>query len=278
MSHLTRFITVFATATVIGCSAAEDPSIASNDSPAETTEGQVLNEITVAGETIQFLEYQSDGDRPVFILHNTASAYVKQTILDRLESEVGALTLLETFFALAPAGTAPHADLERLHAEQVAALGRADASVKRVAFDVNAPVEKSAAGCDNWANLNAFPGNPWDSQFNNNANMPNGGNVGRLCRAMNGLPACDRLSTQGQLVGMCNDGPGAVIVFDEWRTNSQGWKREKFSIIVDPGHQQGWRMAPTNDLLKTQVLGITSTDDPDFITPAYYVRARATQF
>jgi hypothetical protein len=60
--------------------------------------------------------------------------------------------------------------------------------------------------------------------------------------------------------------PDQFIVFDEWRTNSQGWKRDKFSIIVDPGHQQGWRMSPTNDLLKTQVLGITSTDDPDFIS------------
>lgn len=280
MPHITRFITAFASVAVLACSAADETApgelSGTDQSPSEVTEGQILHELTVAGESIQFLEYAAEGDSPSFMLHDTASAYVKQSLLERLQAEAGELTLLETFYALAPAGAKAHPDLERFHAEQVAALGRVDSSVHRVAFDVNQPVEKSISGCDNWAAANAFPGDPWDSAANNSVNMPNGGNLGRLCRAVNGLPGCDKLTIQGQFVGACNDGPGDIVVFDEWRTNSQGWKRDKFNIRVSPGQKQGWRMPRTTTVLKTQTLAITCMDDPDFISPAYWVRARGT--
>ncbi|HVZ31922.1 MAG TPA: hypothetical protein VG963_05825 [Polyangiaceae bacterium] len=278
MLHINRWVALVAGVVALACSAAEESGAPAAQAEAEPVEAQVLNTVSVAGESIQFLEYKSDGEEPVFMLQNRGSAYSKGSILDRLEAEAGKLTLLETFYALAPGDAVPHPDLVQLHAVEVQGLGRADAAVRHVSFDVNLPVQKSASACDSYATANQWPGETWWAPANNNANMPNGGDVGRLCRAFNGLPGCDHLGTESQFVGSCNDGPGAIIVFDEWRTNSSGWKRDKFSVIVDPGHVIGWRFHDTNDLLHTQILGITNTDQPDFITPSYYVRARATEF
>ena len=214
----------------------------------------------------------------MFIVENRASSYATESILDRLEAEVGPLTLLETFHALAPADATPHADLVRFHEEQVEVLGRVDAGVQRVEFDVNKPVEKSASACDAWAAANAWPGQPWDNAANNQANMVNGGNLTRLCRAVNGLPGCDKLTTQAQLVGACNDGPGDIFAFPEWRRNTHGWRKDNFVVRFPQGTSYGWRFPSTDSLLKTQVLAINTQDEPDFITPAYYVRARATTF
>jgi len=281
MLQIKRWTTVFASVAALACSAADETGSGqgaeSAEAPSEASEGLVLNELSVAGETLQFLEYNMDGANPLFTLRAQGSAYVKQDLLTRLEAEVGELTLLETFYAIAPAGATPHADLERYHLEEVVALQRPDASVRRVTFDVDRPVEKSATACDTYANSNRPAGITWWAPANNQANMVNGGNLGRLCRASNGRPGCDVLGTDAQLVAACNDGPGDILVFHEWRSNTQGWRRDSFVVRVTPGGKIHWKVGRTSGLDKLQTIGIQVQDDPDFISPAYYARARASQ-
>jgi hypothetical protein len=171
----------------------------------------------------------------------------------------------------------PNPTLVRFHAVQAQAFGRADTSVRRIQFDKNTVVEKSAASCNAYtdASARATIGSPWPA-YSNQADMTAGGSLnGILCHAMNGVPACDKLSNNGKVVAVCSDGPsGNIVTKPWWRYEGSSWKKDSVYVSRPPGTQLNYWFPRTAIVAKWHVLGIEVLDGADAFTPAYFVRAR----
>jgi hypothetical protein len=132
-----------------GVSIDEHQLLEQQDNAVEADE-EVLHTFS-AGETkLSFVRYTLADQSTQLMMREDASAFAKQSIVDRLESEVGPLTLLELFYAFAPDDAAPHQALVSQHEVGSLGLGRDDAAVKRVRGQVDLQVEKSVAACEGW--------------------------------------------------------------------------------------------------------------------------------
>jgi len=244
---------------------------------AEVAEVELLHDFSVGGEEIALFRTVDDEGHDFVMLRGIRSAQVAEGLVDRLREQEPEITFLELFQTLWPAGAEPSPALVRFHEVQARGFGRADTSARRIQFDKNMVVEKSSASCTTYVNSVAQGtiGTPTPAN-NNQADMPGGGSLnGILCHAVGGAPACDRLSPDGKVVAVCSDGPqGDISTKPWWRYNGGSWKKDPYYVIRPPGSLVNYWFPRTGTLLKTHVLGIEVVDPPDFLGPAYYVRAR----
>jgi hypothetical protein len=127
---------LLAAGTVAGCASSSGDEQASSDVPTAAAPGTeletvgivpvVLNEFTIEDERYSFQLFEDD-----------ASIMLVQEFrglnrLDILTEQFGALTGLETFTALAPAGMKPHPRLVAAHESEALALQRADLAVREL--------------------------------------------------------------------------------------------------------------------------------------------------
>jgi hypothetical protein len=108
---------------VTGCG---EPDLALTNEPAAASEHEILNELDVAGQRVQFIEMvDSASPEALLMVHSLVSAGDRE-LVGRLLDSNGPLTLLEIFLALAPDDAAPHPALVRSHAREALALKRSD--------------------------------------------------------------------------------------------------------------------------------------------------------
>jgi hypothetical protein len=218
-----------ASASLTACEAGDASGGATAPPAAQPVQGNAvaLATLDVAATKVTFYSVPLDGQETVGIWEES-SAYDKVSPVAQLFAQDP--TSLEIFRALAPAGTEAPAALGRAHATEAQALGRTDLSVRTLAFDPNAAVEKSLAGCEAFelqtppSNIISGPGK-WVSEVSAVDSHPH---------QILGNP-----TTSWAVMGACNEGPnplsftvsylaewpggqGAQIVNDSVKGNSGG--------------------------------------------------------
>ncbi len=137
------------------------------------------------------------------------------------------LTSLEVFRAIAPDQQAPTLITE-MHPVEAGALGRSDATVLSVAFDRNAPVEKSAASCDAWALQDTNEFEDWDK-----VRKVNSVSGDKWLAVGNSVADWSFPTTARVTMGVCNESNVAIQGRIAWDTDadSVGWIYSGFSTI-----------------------------------------------
>jgi hypothetical protein len=258
----------------VGSVAAADPAL----SEGVEVDVETLHKISVAGEELKFQRTIDTNGKERLFLTGLASANSTQSVFERIEAKNEDATLLEIFKAVAPPGEEPNAALERFHDVQTRGFGRPDSSVRKLTFDPAALVQKSASACTTFADSSAVSqlgGN--NSAAKVNIDMPNGGDAQLLCRK-SGVDTCLKMTTQGQLVALCVDGPGDAKTRTWWRHNASTWTRDSVFVIRPPGTMVYYWFPSTDSVLDVQVLGLEIKDMTATAGPAYYGRARASTF
>ncbi len=282
---LTRLSWVIVGLAVAGCGGAEaqtggtDTELSVGPAPAAENvikaQPETLNEFVTAGETFQFLRVP--GESPTYLLgfeHSSTSEGLAETLL----GEHPDLTLLEMFYALAPADATPHPDLVAFHAIQTKILGRTDTSVRRVDFNVNRVSARSAADCTNYIISLTPSGQTWQSDRLNAVSKPNGGDLGLLCPAWQGLAGCDHQSIGGtHIIAGCNEGPSETAFWWSYHRNSNAWVESTIHYETLAHKARGWLLPEhmTGFFTDVQVMGILSNDIhlSGESPPSYHVRA-----
>lgn len=134
------------------------PALASDlaqDAPSNTAaaagSGKILHEFDAGEQVVSFVEYTDDQGTSTVVLGERFSAFAKGALSDRAIESVGKpLTMLELFYAFAPADEIPNEALVRAHELEVVALNRTGNELLKVDIDLSAPVEKSIASCEAW--------------------------------------------------------------------------------------------------------------------------------
>lgn len=238
-------------------------------------EAETLNEFTTAEQQFRFLRVP--GESPTYLLEFENSAY-SESLLEPLMREHPQLTLLETFYALAPTGETPHPGLVEFHAIQAGIFGRSDTAVQRVDFNVHRISTKSATACTNYTISQVPAGQTWQSDRLNAVSKPNGGNLGLLCPAWLGLPGCDHQSIGGtHIISGCNDGPSRTAHWWSYRRGRGNWVESQIHFETPGGFMRGWILPEhsTGGFTDVQVMGIRSDDIhlAGEAVPSYHVRA-----
>jgi hypothetical protein len=211
-----------------------------------------LNSFRAGEETFEFQELtHSDGTRS-FLIAETAPATQSELLTTRLRKEFGALTALETFYALAPEGSIPHERLAAHHAEETAVLGRADDSVRRVDFDAAQPIEKTTQSC--WDTLFATS-KPWiygGMKFNKSGNNT-------VCTGVNF--SCNYYVTNTQIdVSWCNESSASMTT--AWAIGVQnvnnGAYGSEYTQNVAAGTVRQLGIVPQSDYRRYYIRGNSS--------------------
>ena len=153
MGNMSKRFAVFLGVSLLACSEAGMDAGAPSESfgaqviaeEAEVAEMELLHEFSVGTEEIALFRTVDDDGNDVVMLRGMRSAYIPAGVVDRLREQEPEVTFLELFQTLGPAGVEPNAALVRFHEVQARAFGRTDLSVRRIEFDKNVVVEKSAA-------------------------------------------------------------------------------------------------------------------------------------
>jgi hypothetical protein len=183
-------------AALVGCSGPSEPSVSEEFGPGEKTEAvsEVLNRIEVGGATIEFTRVEGAAE-PAFLLIEKAPVELRWGAVDRVMAVKEELTLLEQFYALAPADATPHPALVEFHELQTAALGRADTAIHHPELGPDPVLEKTTiADCA----FTVFPSSedPWFDKFQRGP-----ASSSAICTTSAVL--CDRFTTQDMVVGTC---------------------------------------------------------------------------
>jgi hypothetical protein len=186
-------------------------SVAAEGASVPVTE-TVLHELDVAGNQLQVSEFVSDGGSASLRIAETGSVLVPST-LDRLLEEAGPLTTLEIVLALGPEGTVPAASIAGAHPAEARALGREDTSVRHVAFDTAAPIQKyTTAQCT----TDIFStGNTWRRK----ATLDNAEGDHTTCVWND----CSYRTTGGTIAGLCNDSNADIEAKEKFSESATGW-------------------------------------------------------
>jgi hypothetical protein len=214
---------LLACAAVTGCAGAEGPEDAPGvdgaSSPGATpASARTLAELAVAQNKVSFVMLEDGRAAPSLGVLERGPAGAKAWTKD-LASQ--GLTTLEMFLALAPEGAEPPQALVDAHTDEARALGRSDASIRRVTVDVNAPVEKSLTTC--WADI-APPPNPnagWSSRNMNSDTFSSAaggtwdflGGTGRGTVFWNAMTTCNESASVTMQSEFAFSGDGANWAF-----------------------------------------------------------------
>ena len=106
---------------------------------------QALHQFTVAEATVTFSEIHVGDNETAIIMQEVGPSH-QPLLRTRLHAHFGRLTLLETFYALAPVELEPAPQLITQHALEVARIGRPDDKVKRLRLDLDALTDKVTVG------------------------------------------------------------------------------------------------------------------------------------
>jgi hypothetical protein len=223
---------------------------------------EVLNSVQVGEERVDFIAFGAEGDPRDLLIRSVHPTRMGRFAVDRLESAAGeALTPLEVFYALAPAGEEPSALLVETHAQLAAARGRPDASVRRVSLESSDLVEKAwtPASCEA-AVLPFNPFSPWITPYTGS----DGTDIVDQCTHPNGCGAW--AGALRHRAGVCNNGPSTLSGRAYTRyVDSSGWTAglPYFNVM------------PDQSLLWTWVITRFKDDNP-FETVASRMRYTAT--
>jgi hypothetical protein len=220
-------------ACVSACSAeGGDPTNSGAPDAATATAAQrtLVAEVESGGARVEFLQLQT-AEQTLLAIRESGPVTSQVMPVERLSAEYR-LTMLEVFYALSPNAEAPRL-LVDAHPEQAAALGRQDTSeVVRVAFDANAPVEKSIASCEQWVFPVSQSSEIVNKQSLNNASGDNWLPVGTSWS----------YSTSGQVtLGMCNDSATAGSTQIAWDMEGDSASWIYSGVFSSPaGSRQRW--------------------------------------
>jgi len=234
--------------------AVPDGASIGEDEPGNSVEQQVLAELVVGEEQINFLQLGSAEDAPLAL--QVSGPADRGSVLDALYAREGELTQLEVFQALAPAGSIPPPALVAAHADQLAAMGRIDDGVRVVdkAVALNPPAGKTA--CDLslifdarfvWNPVNVLA--PFGNAFLCTGTSGQGGS---------GSPtssSCTEFTTRRQRVGACsiNGAISAGVGFGNaatWTVNS--------TTVLAPNQYVFWEFTPSTTPRRLAAVGFAS--------------------
>lgn len=203
---------------------------------ATTAERTVVASVETGGARVEFLQFQTAG-QSMLAVQESGPITSGAMPVERL-SVAYRLTMLEIFYALSPNGEAPSVLLDA-HAAQAQALGREDPSqVMRVAFDANAPIDKSIAACEQWVFPTSSQYQVVNKQSLNNASGDNWLPVGTSWS----------YSTAGQVtLGMCNDSStnGSTQIAWDMQGDSTDWIYGGLNTAA-PGSRLRWYLFSRN--------------------------------
>lgn len=200
------------------CSAGPGETL--SDGPSEegtpVSVGVTLQQIEVDGERISFEEHATpEGD--VLMMREVVSAR-RQPLGVLLMQQRPDLTMLEIYHALAPEGPEPHERLVASHVPEVAAMGRQDASVQRVDFEVPVGIEKlSTSTCTSSIYSSALPGAWWS--WGDRGIVDNASGFTDNCLDND----CGYYTGAKVIGGFCNDGSVAQSYRAAWDYNGGSW-------------------------------------------------------
>lgn len=145
------------------------------------------------------------------------------------------LTTLEVFRAIAPNHTVPSIIAES-HPGEAQALGRGDASVLSVAFDRNAPVQKSTAACDSYVLEDTGKFADWTKVLKVNSTSGD-----KWLAVGNSVADWSFWTTARVTLGVCNDSAVNIQARISWDTqaDASGWLYGGFATL-NPGWMWRW--------------------------------------
>jgi hypothetical protein len=244
---------------------------------ASATALKSIAKISVAGSTIELAQLGDDASQ---VLVSEQFDMSRGSVLQRL-TEDGPLTSLEVFVSLKPEAAVPELLSERQAAE-ASALGRADASVRSVTFDANAPIQKwTATSCDGaiYHNEGVTPGKV---KYSNKQRLDNVSGWKDLYVGTG--PQSPIWTTSSVSLGVCNDATTALSV-ELWLLKpGQSWTGSP-SVSIQGGQGYRWYMIYRGDL--DTDCGFSPGDlcggepcicQPQRMEAAYMVRGNGSKF
>jgi hypothetical protein len=216
-------------------------------------EPRVLNEFDAGTDHIKFISAAADGEAPTLLVEFSRSGFYSEGTLDLLLRQQPDLTPLEIFYALAPEGEAPSSTLIEAHDRQSALRGNDVA--RRVAFDVDQPIEKSAAGCNTYFRSSEDAVQVGSDIASANIAVLNNrsGATPALCPATNFAADCFTQTEFLVLVVACLDSADLQGLRPWWKRQSGAWQTLSVPASqLGPNVQTGWYLPDSEPPLPGQ--------------------------
>ncbi|HEY3493450.1 MAG TPA: hypothetical protein VGK73_02140, partial [Polyangiaceae bacterium] len=193
------------------------PNDAADQQAAIQVVPEVLNRFTIGDEAIEFSRVEDEDGTPGYVIVQQAPSNLTSGLFDRVLNVEEDLTLLEKFYAIAPEHEAPNPALVELHTQQVRALGRADAGIRRIALGPAPLVDKDAVST---CVANVFPSSeaPWSNVLSRGP-----GNILSVCTLA--ATACNQYTTMAMVGGSCTQGTaGTASPGYSYKSQGGSWR------------------------------------------------------